>query len=68
LSTGGQDLHPDFRACGLKSKKEGAYRYLVVHSVSMIASGGISAWLVYRYVGLKSVSRSWFNLVGALSL
>ena len=43
----------------------------------MIAAGGILAWLVYRYIGLKFVSRSWFNLevtwggalilVGALS-
>jgi hypothetical protein len=33
-----------------------------VHSVSMIAAGGIAAWLVYRYLGLKFVSRSWFNL------
>jgi hypothetical protein len=50
----------------------------VVHSVTMIAAGGILAWLVYRYLGLKFVSRSWFNLdatwafslilVGALSL
>jgi len=50
----------------------------IVHSVAMIASGGFSAWLVYRYLGLKFVSRSWFNLdatwafslvvVGALSL
>jgi hypothetical protein len=50
----------------------------VVHSVAMIAAGGFSAWLVYRYLGLKFVSRSWFNLdatwaaslilVGALSL
>jgi hypothetical protein len=50
----------------------------VVHSVAMIAAGGCLAWLVYRYVGLKFVSRSWFNLdatwasslilVGALSL
>ena len=49
----------------------------VVHSVTMIAAGGILAWLVYRYLGLKFVSRSWFNLdatwasslvlVGALS-
>jgi hypothetical protein len=28
----------------------------------MIAAGGCSAWLVYRYLGLKFVSRSWFNL------
>jgi hypothetical protein len=50
----------------------------VAHSVAMIAAGGCSAWLVYRYLGLKFVSRSWFNLdatwavslilVGALAL
>jgi hypothetical protein len=50
----------------------------VVHSVTMIAAGGCLAWLVYRYLGLKFVSRSWFNLdatwafslilVGVLSL
>jgi hypothetical protein len=50
----------------------------VVHSVAMLAVGGFLAWLVYRYLGLKFVSRSWFNLdttwafslilVGALSL
>ncbi len=49
-----------------------------VHSVAMIAAAGTLAWLVYRYLGLKFVSRSWFNLdatwafslvlVGALSL
>lgn len=50
----------------------------VVHSAAMIAAGGVLAWLVYRYLGLKFVSRSWFNLdatwaaslilVGTLSL
>jgi F0F1-type ATP synthase membrane subunit a len=50
----------------------------IVHAVAMIAAGGFVAWLVYRYLGLKFVSRSWFNLdmtwvfslilVGALSL
>jgi hypothetical protein len=34
----------------------------IVHSFSMIAAGGTLAWLVYRYLGLKFVSRSWFNL------
>ena len=48
------------------------------HAVAMIAAGGLLAWLVYRYLGLKFVSRTWFNLdaiwavsliiVGALSL
>jgi hypothetical protein len=42
----------------------------VVHSASMIAAGGFSAWLVYRYLGLRFVSRSWFNLdaIWAISL
>jgi hypothetical protein len=34
----------------------------VVHTIPMIAAGGALAWLVYRYLGLKFVSRSWFNL------
>jgi len=50
----------------------------LVHSIAMITAGGFLAWLVYRYLGLKFVSRSWFNLdatwafslvlVGVLSL
>jgi hypothetical protein len=41
-----------------------------VHAAAMIAAGGCSAWLVYRYLGLKFVSLSWFNLdtVWAVSL
>jgi hypothetical protein len=34
----------------------------LVHTGAMIAIGGLFAWLVYRYFGLKFVSRSWFNL------
>jgi hypothetical protein len=34
----------------------------VVHATAMIAAGGCVAWLVYRYLGLKFLSRSWFNL------
>ena len=77
------------RAAGLNSGREAAGALInadlgmavlvsVVHSVTMIAAGGILAWLVYRYLGLKFVSRSWFNLdatwasslilVGTLSL
>lgn len=33
-----------------------------IHAAAMIAAGGCVAWLVYRYLGLKFVSRSWFNL------
>jgi hypothetical protein len=34
----------------------------VVHSIAMVAAGGVSAWLVYRYLGLQFLSRSRFNL------
>jgi hypothetical protein len=34
----------------------------IVHAIAMMAAGGCLAWLVYRYLGLKFVSRSWFNL------
>ncbi len=42
----------------------------VVHSAAMIVAGGCSAWLVYRYLGLKFLARSWFNLdtIWAVSL
>jgi hypothetical protein len=50
----------------------------LVHSLAMAAAGGFFAWLVYRYLGFKFISRSWFNLdatwgwslvsMGALSL
>jgi hypothetical protein len=33
-----------------------------VHAAAMIAVGGLLAWLVYRHLGLRFVSRSWFNL------
>ncbi len=39
-----------------------AVQVSLVHTIAMIAAGGLIAWLVYRYFGLKFVSRSWFNL------
>jgi hypothetical protein len=41
-----------------------------VHAAAMIAAGGSLAWVVYRTLGLKFVSRSWFNLdaIWAVSL
>ena len=33
-----------------------------VHSAAMIVTGGCLAWLTYRYLGVKFVSRSWLNL------
>ena len=41
-----------------------------IHTLAMIAAGGIMAWVAYRYVGSKFVTKSWFNLdaVWAISL
>lgn len=50
----------------------------LVHTVSMVTAGGMIALLVYGWLGLKFISRSWFNfdflwaisliLIGAMSL
>lgn len=41
-----------------------------LHTTAMIASGGALAYAVYHFLGLKFLSKSWFNLdrVWALSL
>lgn len=42
----------------------------LLHTLVLFGAAGISAWLVYRYLGLKFISRSWFNLdaIWAMSL
>jgi len=42
----------------------------IVHATAMIVSGGIVAFAVHEWLGLRFISRSWFNLdvVWALSL
>jgi len=32
------------------------------HTVAMVLAGGAIAWTVYRFVGLRFLRRSWFNL------
>jgi hypothetical protein len=39
-----------------------AVQVAIVHATAMIVAGGCCAWLAYRYLGLKFISRSWFNL------
>jgi hypothetical protein len=77
---GAADLDKGHEAAGalINANLSMAVLVSVVHSVAMIVAGGFLGWLVYCYVGLKFVSRSWFNLdatwafslvlVGALSL
>lgn len=40
------------------------------HTLAMVAAGAVLAVMVYRWFGLRAVSRTWFNLdtVWALSL
>ncbi|NML30402.1 hypothetical protein [Paraburkholderia antibiotica] len=54
----------------IESSLRTALAVAAVHAAAMMAAGGVLAWLVYRYLGLRFVSRSWFNLdaVWALSL
>jgi hypothetical protein len=42
----------------------------LVHTAAMITAGGCLAWVVYRYLGVRYVAKSWFNLetVWAMSL
>jgi hypothetical protein len=58
------DLNGEHVATGALIKGDVAMAILVsiAHSIAMIAAGGVLAWLVYRYLGLKFVSLSWFNL------
>ena len=34
----------------------------VAHTAAMLSSGGVAAWVVYRYLGLRVLNRAWFNL------
>jgi len=76
----GADLDSGHEAAGALINGNVGIAVLVslVRGAAMIGAGGVLAWLVYRYLDLKFLSRSWFNLdatwalslvlVGALSL
>lgn len=34
----------------------------LVHTGAMMLVGGLIAWIVYRYLGLRLLQRAWFNL------
>jgi hypothetical protein len=66
------DLDNGYEAAGalINANLSMAFLVSIIHSVAMITAGGFLAFLVYRYLGLKFLSRSWFNLdaTWALSL
>jgi hypothetical protein len=46
----------------LQSDLATAVQVSMVHTLAMLASGGVIAWLVYRYLGLQFLRRAWLNL------
>ena len=65
-------LDPAHRASSILMALNSATAVLVslVHTLSMVTAGGVIALLVHTWLGLKFLSRSWFNLdfVWAVSL
>jgi hypothetical protein len=68
--TSASDQSREAAATLINTNLDVAIEVSIVHSIAMITAGGCAAWLVYRYLGLTFVSRSWFNLdtVWAVSL
>jgi hypothetical protein len=68
--TAGADSGHESAAILSTANLEMAMIVSVVHTLAMVSAGGGAAWLVYRYLGLRHLSRSWFNLdtIWALSL
>jgi hypothetical protein len=58
------DLDSEHRAARtlIEASLRMALSVSAVHAAAMMLAGGLLAWLVYRYLGLRFVSRSWFNL------
>lgn len=66
------EVDSSHRAAGvlINSNLDMALLVSLVHTSALFIAGGVLAWLVYRYLGLRFVSRSWLNLdaIWALSL
>lgn len=59
------DGHADLHASAMTLFRTGAGLALFAafaHAAIMIATAGAIAWLVYRYLGLRLLNRSWVNL------
>lgn len=66
------DMDSGHRAAGvlINSGFDVALLVCLLHTLVLFVAAGVSGWLVYRYLGLKFISRSWFNLdvIWAMSL
>ena len=64
------DADHGHRAAGVLAFGNAATALLVAaaHTLAMLAAGGLLAWLTWRYLGPRFVTRSWFNLDVAWAL
>ena len=69
-TAGEQDAGHQAAAALMRGNLGTAIIVSIVHATAMIVSGGIVAFAVYEWLGLRFISKSWFNLdvVWALSL
>ena len=69
-AAGEQDAGHQAAAALMRGNLGTAIAVSIVHATAMIVSGGIVAFAVYEWLGLRFISKSWFNLdvVWALSL
>jgi hypothetical protein len=67
---GEQDAGHHAAAALMRGNLGTAIAVSIVHATAMIVSGGIAAFAVHEWLGLRFISKSWFNLdvVWALSL
>ena len=65
-----QDIGHEAAAALMRGNLSVAIAVSIVHAAAMIVSGGILAYAVHEWLGLKFIAKSWFNLeiVWALSL
>lgn len=59
-------VHPAVHMASMAHLAQGgivmALMVTLAHTLSMILTVGVIAWLVYRYLGLRMLQKSWFNL------
>ena len=56
-------LDAGHRAADVLARSAGlAVLVAAAHMAAMVAAGGAMAWAIYRYLGLRFLSRTWFDL------
>jgi hypothetical protein len=57
------DLDPAHQAAAqlMRSNVGLALQVALVHSLAMVVAGGACAWLTYRYLGLGTLRRAWWD-------